>query len=131
MLALRSVAIIALVSLSALAAIPEARANPVQGRWTAQLPSGGLSYYHFKGGTTEPDGTIQGRFEHLYLDERGAQKLVHGTYTLAPFGPWGKWGKLTLMFDNGLRIKDIEHREPGVLKLHHFALGHAVTYYRQ
>jgi hypothetical protein len=127
----RSVAILILAVLLGLATTAEASSNPVQGRWTAQLPGGALSYYHFKAGTVEPDGNIQGRFVHMYLDVHGAERLVHGTYVLAPFGPWGKWGKLTLLFDNGLQIKDIEPREPGVLKLHHVGLGHIVTYFRQ
>jgi hypothetical protein len=105
--------------------------NPVQGRWTAQLPGGSLSYYHFKAGVVESDGTTQGRFVHMYLDERSGERLVHGTYVLAPYGPWGNWGKLTLLFDDGRQIKDIEHREPGVLKLYHVALGRAVIYHRQ
>jgi len=127
----RSTLLVVLAALSTLATATQAFAdNPVQGRWSAQLPGGAVTYYHFRAGTVEPDGTIQGRFEHMYLDEHG-ERVLHGTYVLAPFGPWGRWGKLTLLFDNGLKIKDVEHREPGVLKLHHVGLGRVVTYHRQ
>jgi hypothetical protein len=102
-------------------------ANPVHGRWVAQAPGGGTSYYHFHA-ATERTGTFdKGRFVHAYTDPSGRQVVLHGTYRLHHIGPRGK---LNLFFDNGLHLKDVEHSGKNWLMLRHVGSGLVMTYSR-
>jgi len=119
-----------LAVVGALLAVSTASAhNAIEGRWAARLPGGAVSYYQFLPGTVHPDDTIQGRFHHVYLDDRGVERTVHGTYVLLT--TIGNRGRLTLFFDDGQRVKDVEHGGGSVLQLRHVGLNRIVTYYRQ
>ncbi len=101
---------------------------PVEGRWVARLPGGGISYYQFHAATRHPDDTFQGRFEHVYIDDRGVERTMHGTYLLTTVA---NRGRLTLLFDDGSRTTDIEHRGEGVLLLRHIGQGRMIADARQ
>ena len=102
-------------------------ANSVHGRWVAQSPGGGSSYYHFHAATEWNGSFEKGRFVHVYTHPSGKQVVLHGTYRLHHFGPRGK---LHLFFDNGMHLKDVEHSGRGWLQLRHVGSGLIMTYTR-
>jgi hypothetical protein len=100
--------------------------NPIHGKWVAQVPGGGVSYYHFHNAVERNSTFDKGRFTHVYHD-RGREVVLQGTYRLRHFG---HRGKLHLHFDNGLRIDDIEHAGKDWLQLRHVGRGIELTYTR-
>jgi hypothetical protein len=126
----RRIVLLALVAgLSLFAGVSSAYARaPVEGRWAARLPGGAVSYYHFHGATRHPDDTFQGRFDHVFIDDRGIERTVHGTYLLSTVA---NRGRLTLLFDDGSRTTDVEHRAEGVLLLRHLGSGQMIAFVRQ
>ena len=126
----RSVSVGFLTCLLSLAVVATAQAhNSVVGKWSAQLPGGATSYYTFFTGAQHPDDSSQGRFEHTYVDEHGVEHTMGGTYVLVH--TIANRGRLTLLFDDGLRVKDVEHGNNNVLQLRHVGLNRIITYYRQ
>jgi hypothetical protein len=101
--------------------------NPVHGRWVAQAPGGGTSYYHFHSASERTGHFDKGRFTHVYTNPAGGQVVLHGTYRLHHFG---QQGKLHLFFDNGLHLNDVEHSGRGWLQLRHVGSGLVLTYTR-
>jgi hypothetical protein len=102
-------------------------ANPIDGRWVAQVPGGRVSYYHFHPATQHTRHFDKGRFDHVFVGPRGREVILHGTYTLHHFG---QRGRLQLQFDNGLRVQDVEHSGGNWLQLRHVGRGVVMTYSR-
>jgi hypothetical protein len=128
--AIRSAAAGFLACVLCLAAVSTAHAhNPLVGNWAARLPGGAVSYYTFQVGAVHPDDSIQGRFQHTFMDDRGVQHTLHGTYVLVT--TIGNRGRLTLLFDDGLKVKDVEHGGNNVLQLRHVGMNRNITYFRQ
>jgi len=63
------------------------------------------------------------------VDDHGVEHTLNGTYVLVP--TIGNRGRLRLQFDDGLRIRDVEHGGNGVLQLRHVGMNRVITYYRQ
>jgi hypothetical protein len=125
----RSASVGFLACLLSLGVVTTAQANPVAGRWVARLPGGAVSSYAFDAGAVSADNSIHGRFTHVYVDDHGVEHTLNGTYVLVP--TIGNRGRLRLLFDDGLRIRDVEHAGNGVLQLRHIGLNRIITYYRQ
>jgi hypothetical protein len=102
-------------------------ANPIHGRWIAQSAAGGSSYYHFHAAAEHNGSFDRGRFVHVYTDPSGRQVVLHGTYRLHHVG---HRGRLHLVFDNGMRLNDVEHSNGKWLMLRHAGSGLVITYSR-
>jgi hypothetical protein len=127
---IRSASIGFLACFLALAAVSTAHAhNNLTGSWVARLPGGAVSSYTFGPGVVHADDSIHGRFQHTFVDDRGVQHTVQGGYILVP--TIANRGRLTLRFDDGLIVKDVEHGGANFLQLRHVGLNRNITYFRQ